>query len=343
VNVAMSAPFFARPAAVCALAALAALAGGRALAAEAGDRKADNTPAAQKDATPSKEQVILDTLPETYRLPNGSVDHSALVAHEKRRAEAINKTLQAQFKVTETPHYLVLSDTDSGTSARFVKWCEVLYGNLCALFALDSRQRVWDGKCMLILFARRAKFQEFAQRFDHHDAKRAGAYFAVESYGPQEPRLVKILIPMDEKEPHRLQELFAHEGTHAFFELYRSPGHLPLWLHEGLAEYMVTVNDQSLRSARVTEATRIAKTGRSIRKVFAAKAGDELEWGEYCVSFTLVDFLITSGKPKFKQFIDALKDGQEQEAALTAAYGFSLSELDKQWRTHVLEYIPKHS
>jgi hypothetical protein len=124
--------------------------------------------------------------------------------------------------------------------------------------------------------------------------------------------------------------------------LYRRPGRLPLWLHEGLAEYMTTVNDKSLRPARVIEATRIAKAGRSIRKVLAAKAGDSLEWGEYCTSFTLVDCLVTLGKPKFKKFVDALKDGKEQGAALTAAYGFNMAELEKQWRTHVLEYLPKH-
>lgn len=325
-----------------ALATIVILAAGLARASETGDGKTDAAPAAKQDAAASKEQLILDTLPEKYRFPNGSVDQNALVAHEKKRAEAMNKLLQTQFKVSETAHYLVLSDADSSTTSQFVKWCEALYSSLGALFGMDAGERVWDGKCMLILFSRRAKFQECAVRLDGHDAKRAGAYFAVESYGPEEPRLVKILIPMDDKDPRRLQELFAHEGSHAFFELYRRPGRLPLWLHEGLAEYMTTVNDKSLRPARVIEATRIAKAGRSIRKVLAAKAGDSLEWGEYCTSFTLVDCLVTLGKPKFKKFVDALKDGREQGAALTAAYGFNMAELEKQWRTHVLEYLPKH-
>jgi len=86
---------------------------------------------------------------------------------------------------------------------------------------------------------------------DGNDASRAGAYFAWESRAPTEPQLVHICIPLDTRDPRRLQELFAHEGTHAFFQLYRKVVNLPLWLHEGLA--MVTVDRFSEKPTVRTE------------------------------------------------------------------------------------------
>jgi hypothetical protein len=55
-----------------------------------------------------------------------------------------------------------------------------------------------------------------------------------------------------------------------------------------------------------------------------------------------VDFLLTAGKPKFKKFIDLLKDGKPQEEALQEAYGFGLAELERRWYVFVQKYLPQH-
>jgi hypothetical protein len=281
----------------------------------------------------ARDEKVLDCLPEQHLRPDGSVDHAALVAHEKKRIEIINARLGTRLRVTETPHYLVCSDSDTPTTAQFVRWSEALYAHLGGLFGIGPHERVWDGKCMLLLFSRRAKFEECSRTLDAHDSTSAGAYFAVEDYGTGHPKLVKICIPVDDREPRRLQELFAHEGAHAFFELYRRPGRLPLWLHEGLAEYMTTVNDPSLKAEKSRKALHAAgDRGELARKLLAAKTGQGLKTAEYAAAFSLVDFLITDSKPKFKKLIDALKDGQPQETSLQVAYGFDLPELEKRWR-----------
>jgi hypothetical protein len=290
-------------------------------------------PAAHEAASDSQEASILDTLPQKFRKADGSVDQDVLVAHQKKRVDLVNKSLHTRLRVTETPHFLVCSDTDVSVTSQFVKWCEALYANMGGLFGIGATERIWDGKCMLILFARRPKFEEFSNRLDQHDAGKAGAYFAIENYGDKEPALLKICIPMDDKEPRYLQELFAHEGTHAFFEMYRKRGLVPLWLHEGLAEYMTTVNDPSLRGPLVSAAARMAQVaGPPVRRLLAAKPGTNLSLDEYAVAFSMVDFLIVSGKPKFKKFVDLLKDGKDQEAALREAYGWTQRDLEKRWR-----------
>ena len=281
-------------------------------------------------------------LPESYHGPLGTINQTALVAHQKRRLGVINEKLGVRLRMSETRHYLVFSDADSAVATRFRNWSEALYGNLLKHFGLPERARVWDGKCVVILFGRRRTFERYAKVFDGHDASRAGAYFAVEDHGPGRPNLVHMCFPSDSGDVRRQQELFAHEGTHAFFELYKTPGRLPLWLHEGLAEYMTTVNDRALRAMKWPPAVRAAAAKKPISGLFAAKAGESLSLEQYRVALTLVDFLLEQGRPKFKAFVDALKDGKEQETALQQAYGFDLADLARRWREHLRSHRPEH-
>ena len=280
-------------------------------------------------------------LPAGYRLADGSFSEAAIVAHQKGRLGRINEGLSLRLRTSETPHFLVFSDADTKVTSRFVKWSEALYDSLRERFGIPKRQRIWHGKCIVLVFRGRAEFNGYARTFDRHDAGRAGAYFAVEGHGPDGPHLVHMAFPLDQRDDRRLQELLAHEGTHAFFEVYRKPGRLPLWLHEGLAEYMTTVNDRALRGAKWPAAERAAKSRASLRGLFAREAGETLSLGEYAAAFTLVDLLLDAGRDRFRLFIDGLKDGQPQDAALRATYGFDLRELERRWHDYVAAAAPR--
>ncbi len=282
-------------------------------------------------------------LPSNYRNADGSFNQQALVAQQKTRLDEVNKRLMARMRLVETPHYLVFSDADDAMTGLFVKWCEALYSNLCRHFSIGPKEKTWDGKCILLVFNSRSLFQQYSRTFDGNDASRAGAYFAWESRPPNEPQLVHICIPLDTRDPKRLQELFAHEGTHAFFQLYRKVVDLPLWLHEGLAEFMTVVNDKSLAAQKQEWSVRMARQEASIQQILEVPSGQGFaSYPAYSVSYTLVEFLLTAGKSKFKKFIDLLKDGKPQEEALQEAYGFGLAELERRWYVFVKEYLPQH-
>jgi hypothetical protein len=281
-------------------------------------------------------------LPTNYRNADGSFNQQAIVAQQKMRLDEANKRLTARMRLVETPHYLVFSDADDAMTDLFVTWCEALYSNLCRQFGIGPREKTWDGKCILVVFNSRALFQQFAKTFDGNDASRAGAYFAWESRPADQPQLVHICIPLDTRDTRRLQELFAHEGTHAFFQLYRRVVDLPLWLHEGLAEFMTVVNDKSLAAQKQQWSVRMARQGASIRPILEVPSGQGFAYPAYSVSYTLVDFLLTAGKSKFKKFIALVKDGKPQEEALQEAYGFGLAELERRWYVFVREYLPQH-
>lgn len=299
-------------------------------------RFAGGPPSARTSATSAAVDAAstfdLYALPASYRRGDGSFNQDALVTAQKRRLDPINKRLGARFTLTETPHYLVFSDTDAKTTAQFVEWSELLYRNLGRQFGIDAKERIWDGKCVLILFHTRARFEAYAKAFDEHSATEAGAYFALEGYPAGEPQLVHMCIPIESRDVRWLQELFAHEGTHAFFELYKKPGGLPLWLHEGLAEYMTVVNDPTLRASKIAPALRLGRNEDLVRRVLAARRPGDLSTDGYSVAFALVEQLVSSGPPKFKKFIETLKQGTPADQALRDAYGLSQPDLVAQWR-----------
>ena len=287
------------------------------------------------------EGIRLYRLPADWRSSSGGIDQKAIVEQQKKRCEAINDALGLDLQMAETPHYLIFSNASPAVSRNFYKWCEALYRNLTKQFGLSSSEKVWDGKCILILFHYRRQFESYARRYDGMlAASRAGAYFGIEAHGPGQPNLTHICVPMDTDDPRRLQELFAHEGTHAFFELYKTQGNLPLWLHEGLAEFMTTVNDKELRPAKWKPAAQVAQSGRSISGIFDVPMGGMLSVTQYRVALTLVDFLLKAGRQKFKKFVDNLKDGMSQEEALQDAYGWTFKDMEARWRIYVTRAEP---
>jgi hypothetical protein len=272
-------------------------------------------------------------LPPDFRNADGTFNQESITAQQKKRLEVINEMLGVKLRLSETPHYLLFSDADAAMTAQFMKWSEALYTSLGAQFGIEPKERIWDGKCILIIFRSRAKFQEFARRFDENNAANAGAFFAWEHYEEGNlPECVHICIPLDERDPKRLQELFAHEGTHAFFQLFHRPVELPLWLHEGLAEYMTVVNDPNLRAPKTAPAVAAARSGMPLQRLLDARTGTDLRIQEYSVAFTLVDYLQQAGKGRFRKFITLLKDGKGQDAAMKTAYGFDTAGMADRWR-----------
>jgi len=280
-------------------------------------------------------------LPSNYKNADGTWNEESLLAQQKKRLDFMNEKLSARLKLSETPHYLIYSDAPPAITSAFVKMCEALYGNLCKQFAIEPNERIWDGKCILLLFGSRSLFMEYSRVFDGHDATNAGAYFAWECNNAKLPQLVHICIPTDAGNLRRLQELFAHEGTHAFFQLYKKPVTLPLWLHEGLAEFMTVVNDPGLKKQKQEWAITFAKNGRSIDGILNAAPYSGFAYPAYNVSYTLVDFLLAGPgwKVKFKKFIELLKAGKNQDEALQAAYGFDISGLEERWTVYCRDVL----
>jgi hypothetical protein len=322
---------------------LAALAAWGAPAAKAPSDPAAKSPTDSPSDTSAHRGGVAHTseafwLPDDWRNDDGTFNQASIVAQQKKRVDVINKELKIQMKVTETKHYLIFSNAGDAVTKTFQVGCEALYTNLHRQVNIPLDAPVWDGKCILLLFATEAQYKDYRKIIDGSTMpSEAVAYFLWEKLVHANkdpvgfPQLMHICIPLGNTKPQMLQRSFSHEGTHAFFCLYHKAADMPLWLDEGLAEYMTIVNDPSLRPDLIYFAKEYKG---SMKSVFDDKA-HTLTAEQYPVVATMVECMLTQGGPKLKQLIEHTKDGMTSDQALKAVYGMDTAGLEKTWREYV--------
>jgi hypothetical protein len=129
----------------------------------------------------------------------------------------------------------------------------------------------------------------------------------------------------------KFYHVLVHEGTHAFLHRYLSERPMPLWVEEGLADYVAaSLVPQSAANRDYITATRTAlRSPEKVRRLLDKK--DDLTAPEYGVAQSLVRFLVTQDRVGMIRFVELLKQGNSEEAALTDAYHISNAELVRRW------------
>lgn len=139
-----------------------------------------------------------------------------------------------------------------------------------------------------------------------------------------------------------LDALLPHEMTHLIFRDYVGfKGEVPLWLDEGVAQWM----EPHKRKAVKLAITRLADEGKllSVRQMMTLDirtSGDsDLVRAYYIQAISLVGFLVTKySAARFTNFCRQLRDGKSIEKSLTFAYPISIrsiEDLEKKWRKHI--------
>jgi len=270
--------------------------------------------------------------------PDGSLNQEGIIEFQKKRLDTINKGSSLRLSLTETPHFLIFSNADAATTGLHTKWCELLYNNLCDQFGIDRKERVWDGKCILLLFLTRLNFLDYGDRFDNGSATASDGYFVWENLEPHDkmPQLAHICLFVEGHSPARMRCILAHEGTHAFFALFHRGQTLPTWLDEGLAEYMTVVNDPSLGPEKWMSAKGTVNQGISPDDILAESRNAPVLTAEgYAAAYTMVDCLLKAGGSKFKQFVILLKEGKDQDTAMQTVYGYDRAGFRTRWQKFV--------
>lgn len=134
----------------------------------------------------------------------------------------------------------------------------------------------------------------------------------------------------------KLRELVFHEFTHALLHNRTAPAHIPVWLHEGLAQNAAGQNPdspalhsqliESLNSGRVPMPSGLSGD-------FTGIADPSLAGQVYLESYLFIKYLLDKqgGWSRFKNLIASIEAGTSIEEAFKKAFRKSLSELEKKW------------
>jgi Peptidase MA superfamily len=135
-------------------------------------------------------------------------------------------------------------------------------------------------------------------------------------------------------EPFSLESIMRHELCHLLLHKYIKDQNLPVWLDEGVAQWVsggladiimdsYSVLDDAILSNRLIRLKYIEKgfpdDGRRLTLAYAE-------------SKSLIDYIISDyGRDGFLRLLDYLKDGEGINSAVQKAYAISFDELEKGW------------
>jgi hypothetical protein len=266
----------------------------------------------------------------------------------------------------EAPHFVVEFSVPEKVGKGYASLCEKGYAKLRKIFRVGRDDVVWEGKCRVFLFKDRQEFVVFAAKV--HGSKAgmmSGGYTRIEK---EDPEIVLFLSDTSSDGHIKLQQIMIHEMTHVFLQLCHRNAYLPLWIHEGFAQYFEFQHYQpkSRRRHAVQIAKILVKTGRTapLAQFMVSRFGPT-DLPSYSQAWSLIDFMAaTSGRrKKTGAFILELKKrlpadeveivGREdlakllqrgpvdtlgiQVAALRKHFGVSLAEFESDWKRYVLE------
>jgi hypothetical protein len=134
-----------------------------------------------------------------------------------------------------------------------------------------------------------------------------------------------------------IQKVVPHEVGHVMIARAVGPAlpQLPLWLNEGIAEYVAgqraaQVDPVALRAVGRGDALRLADLDPAFRRRDASAAL------AYAQSASLVNFLVAErGERVIADLLAALRASRDFDSALQQATGFTSPELESAWRSSV--------
>ncbi|MDO4549638.1 MAG: hypothetical protein Q4C96_00125 [Planctomycetia bacterium] len=243
---------------------------------------------------------------------------------EKIRASF--KKLGDSLRYYETDHFYFVTDATEGIARDCCLYLEAMYAKLGDIFGIPADAQFWRGKCTVIAFNERNDFLEFEKRFFDHTVRGSTAGLA------HTGRSGDVVISLYFRDITTVENRWAfigvlvHETTHGFMHRYKSSEKLPLWLEEGIADYMagtIVVKDKQV-SLKQKSALDVMKKTRSLGGIMSAQRN--LEVWQYGVASGMVTYLLRVKSGGVGKIVDLIKDGKEWPEALKEVYDWTPEE-----------------
>jgi hypothetical protein len=272
-------------------------------------------------------------------------DQEAVLAGQRARLDLIRREVNVRAYLAESDNFLLIADLDVRVRGAILRWLEELRSKAISHLRLPAGARLWDGKCVVVVFAEQESLATYARAFDNHEVGRSRGYFVLEARRTDEPRLVHIATFQPIQGGNEaLREVLVHETTHAIIQLYRKSVRLPLWVHEGLAEYMTVAVDPTLQETKQKRAyERAAASPYEPLGDFWTRDFPASDLEGYSLSFSLIQCMLDIRPEGVMDFVVLIKAGMEPEHALAEAFrGMTFAELERRWKLYCLKnYVPR--
>lgn len=242
------------------------------------------------------------------------------------------KTVQAQeWKETKSEHFIVYFVGDRAFAKDVLRQSEIYYKRIASELGYQrySGFWTWDNRVKIYIYPDKDTFRrETGQpQWSEGEAK----YFEKEisSYAWSDGFL-NMLLP--------------HEMAHLIFRDYVGfTGKVPLWLDEGVAQWMEPHKRKVVRQVtrKLANAGRLLPVNQIMFMDVRGSSNQDLVQVFYVQAASLVGFLIMEYNPsRFTEFCRQLRDGKKVEDALRFAYPMAIrnvKDLEEKWKKFIME------
>jgi hypothetical protein len=249
-------------------------------------------------------------------------EHDAVLAQYKQMGQEVQALLPS-VQLYETKFFLFYSNIPPAQVAPYVRYLDAMYVVMAGLFGIPDDHDVWLGrKAPVFAFLTKEQFLAFERRY--FKVQPVGAYGICHQAASGQV----VIACYRGDDPHDFGQMLVHETSHGFVFRYKTKASLPVWVDEGMAEYigerMVPASD-SVRNKEQAALAQLKET-RSLGGNFFESEANLTAW-QYGVASSMNKFLITSGQDRYVAFIEGLKEGMDWQEALRHAYNASPQEL----------------
>jgi len=235
-------------------------------------------------------------------------------------AQTARNALGLDLKVYDaSQYYLFVSDMPPGEARKWAGLLDRLYDRLCDTFDVPRGTNVFRGRGLIYVFRRERDYHRFHQVISGYDS--LGSAGLCKSYGNGH---VEITF-YRQSDSTLFSHVLVHEAVHGFLHRYRSFPFVVSWANEGLAEFVAAdlVGLYRPRQVRGYVAGVLRQTGGT-----GGMLGDRaIDGWQYPIAQALCDFMIAQDRGRYRDFINAIKDGKPWREALEDDYGVSRERL----------------
>jgi len=283
----------------------------------------DEGPPKQAKPQPPKEQQA-----EKGKYAKATPAEIAATTKKADEYAAKAKTFAPALHLVESEHFRIFSAWPASRDGGLASVAEKMYRACCQQFEIDPKENIFAGKCPIYVFWEKKQFEEFSEAIGNSGHVKAAGYAGAGGGG-------FVYIVMNANRNYApFCEILVHEGTHAFINRYTAMAHVPTWVHEGMADLVVsTVLTRSWAARKHRAAAmRAMRQNADIRHIFRTVRLDDYDYG---LAQSLVRFMIIKDRRAFANFIELLKKRKSETEALQEAFGWTHDELVKNWKAAV--------
>ena len=239
-------------------------------------------------------------------------------------AKAVTHFPTLPLQLHETQYFLFLSDMPAAQVKPYIQQLDKMNEALGQSFGFAPGHNVWRGKAVVAVFVTEAAFAEFEQAIMNNTVPSG-----VQGLCHQVSDGRVVVACYRGNSPEFLGAVLVHETAHGYMHRYKSTTHIPVWLNEGIADWIagVAVPSSPEITRRQQEAASLLKQSGTFGKQFFE--ANSLERWQYGAGSAIVQQMIQSNPQLFQLFFNGIKEGLTWQDSLMRAYGMTPEELSR--------------